>query len=76
MLGILPKALKQRQSHAFKKELEEIIKAWPDKDSKSSNPEVYENWLEMKKRIPYDMFIDVWDKYTEDDGTLIWKIRC
>ena len=50
-----------------RKELEEIIKAWPDKDGKSSNPEVYENWLEMKKRIPYDMFIDVWDKYTEDD---------
>ena len=40
---------------------------WPDKDGKSSNPEVYENWLEMQKHYPYDMFIGVWDKYTEDD---------
>ena len=36
-----------------RKELEEIIKAWPDKDGKSSNPEVYENWLEMQKQTPY-----------------------
>ena len=50
-----------------RKELEEIIKAWPDKDGKSSNPEVYENWLEMQKQYPYDMFIGVWDKYTKDD---------
>ena len=50
-----------------RKELEEIIKAWPDKDGKSSNPEVYENWFEMQKQTPYDMFIGVWDKYTEDD---------
>ena len=50
-----------------KKELEDIIKAWPDKDDKSLNPEVYENWLEMKKQIPTDMFTGIWDKYTEDD---------
>ena len=50
-----------------RKELEEIIKAWPDKDGKSSNPEVYENWLEMQKQTPYDMFVGVWDKYTKDD---------
>ena len=37
-----------------RKELEEIIKAWPDKDGKSSNPEVYENWLEMQKQYHYD----------------------
>ena len=49
-----------------RKELEEIIKAWPDKDGKSSNPEVYENWLEMQTQYPYDMFIGVWDKYTKD----------
>ena len=50
-----------------KKELEEIIKAWPDKDGKSLNPEDYENWLEMKKQIPTDIFTGIWDKYTEDD---------
>ena len=49
-----------------RKELEEIIKAWPDKDGKSSNTEAYENWLEMQKHYPYDMFIGVWDKYTND----------
>ena len=32
-----------------RKELEEIIKAWPDKDGRSSNPEVYENWIEMER---------------------------
>ena len=50
-----------------RKELEEIIKAWPDKDGKSSNPEVYENWLEMQKQYPTDMFFGVMDKYTKDD---------
>ena len=48
-------------------ELEEIIKAWPDKDGKSSNPEVYEDWLEMKKQIPTDMFVGVFDQYSKDD---------
>ena len=47
-------------------ELEEIIKAWPDKDGKSSNPEVYEAWLEQQKHLPLDMFEGVIDKYTED----------
>ena len=50
-----------------RKELEDIIKAWPDKDGNSSNPEVYENWLEMQKQYPYDMFIGVWDKHTNND---------
>ena len=50
-----------------KKELEEIIKAWPDKDGNSSNPEVYEDWLEMKKQIPTDMFVGVFDQYSKDD---------
>ena len=50
-----------------RKELEEIIKAWPDKDGKSSNPEVYENWLEMEKRTPTDIFVGVTDKYSKDD---------
>ena len=49
-----------------KKELEDIIKAWPDKDGKSSNPEVYENWLEKQKQYPSDMFAGVIDKYTND----------
>ena len=49
-----------------RKELEEIIKAWPDKDGKSSNPEVYEAWLEQQKQLPLDMFEGIIDKYTED----------
>ena len=49
-----------------RKELEDIIKAWPDKDGNSSNPEVYENWLEMQKQYPADMFFGVIDKYTND----------
>ena len=32
-----------------KHELEEIIKAWPDEDGKSSNPEVYNNWIEIER---------------------------
>ena len=48
-------------------DLEEIIKAWPDKDGKSSNPEVYEAWLEQQKQLPLDMFEGVIDKYSEGD---------
>ena len=50
-----------------KYDLEEIIKAWPDKDGNSSNPEVYEHWLEMKKQIPTDMFVGVLDQYTPNE---------
>ena len=32
-----------------KHELEEIIKAWPDKDGVSSNPEVYHKWIGMER---------------------------
>ena len=32
-----------------KYELEEIIKAWPDKDGVSSNPEVYHKWIAMER---------------------------
>ena len=32
-----------------KYELEEIIKAWPDKDGVSSNPEVYHKWITMER---------------------------
>ena len=28
-----------------KNELEEIIKAWPDEDGNSSNPEVFDKWI-------------------------------
>ena len=50
-----------------RKELEEIIKAWPDKDGNSSNPKVYEDWLEMKKQIHTDMFVGVFDQYSNDN---------
>jgi len=32
-----------------KYELEEIIKAWPDRDGVSSNPEVYHKWISMER---------------------------
>ena len=32
-----------------KYELEEIIKAWPDEDGNSSNPEIYNNWIELER---------------------------
>ena len=32
-----------------KYELEEIIRAWPDKDGNSSNPEIYNNWIELER---------------------------
>ena len=44
-----------------KYELEEIIEAWPDKDGVSSNPEVYQYWLEYRKKLPLDMFVGVID---------------
>ena len=50
-----------------RKELEEIIKAWPDKDGKSSNPAIYEAWLEQQKQLPFDMFEGVIDQPSEDD---------
>ena len=40
---------------------------WPDKDGKSSNPEVYEAWLEQQKQLPSDMFEGGIDKHIEDD---------
>ena len=47
-----------------KYELEEIIKAWPDKDGVSSNPEIYEYWLEYQKQLPRDMFLGVLNEDT------------
>ena len=32
-----------------KHELEEIIKAWPDENGNSSNPEIYNNWIELER---------------------------
>jgi hypothetical protein len=32
-----------------KQELEEIIKAWPDENGNSSNPDVYFKWIEMER---------------------------
>ena len=32
-----------------KHELEEIIKAWPDENGVSSNPEVYHKWIGMER---------------------------
>ena len=32
-----------------KQELEEIIRAWPDEGGNSSNPELYNHWIEMER---------------------------
>ena len=50
-----------------KYDIEEIIKAWPDKDGVSTNPEVYQYWLEYKKHPPLDMFVGVIDDYFKND---------
>ena len=41
-----------------KYDLEEIIKAWPDKDGKSSNPEVYENSRQFACILKKSFFVD------------------
>ena len=33
-----------------KKELENIIEAWPDDRGQSSNPELFESWIERERR--------------------------
>ena len=33
-----------------KNHLQEIIEAWPDEQGYSSNPEIYEAWLERERR--------------------------
>jgi hypothetical protein len=49
-LGIPPKALKREISMLSKFELEQIIEAWPDEQGTSSNPEIYDAWLERERR--------------------------
>jgi len=50
-----------------KYELEEIIRAWPDKDGISTNPEVHQAWLEQQKQLPLEMFEGVLEQYTVDE---------
>ena len=33
-----------------KQELEDLIKAWPDENGKTSDPDTYFNWLEKQRR--------------------------
>jgi len=33
-----------------KKELEDILKAWPDDEGRSRNPELFESWIERERR--------------------------
>ena len=33
-----------------KNHLKEIIEAWPDEQGNSSNPEIYEAWIERERR--------------------------
>ena len=42
---MVAKALKRVKIMLSKKQLEEIIKAWPDENGISSNPEVYDQWI-------------------------------
>ena len=50
-----------------KYELEEIIKAWPDKEGISSNPKVYEYWLEYQKQLPRDIFFGAFDQEDKEN---------
>ena len=38
-----------------RKQLEEIIKAWPDENGVSSNPEVYDQWIFSQNQYFVDM---------------------
>ena len=44
-----------------KYDIEEIIEALPDKNGVSSNPKIYQYWLEYQKTLPRDMFVGVLD---------------
>ena len=48
-LAMVAKALKRSKNMLSRKELEEIIKAWPDENGISSNPEVYDQWIFSQK---------------------------
>ena len=43
--AMVAKALKRSKNMLSRKQLEEIIKAWPDENGVSSNPEVYDQWI-------------------------------
>ena len=42
--AMVAKALKRSKNYVIEK-LEEIIKAWPDENGVSSNPEIYDQWI-------------------------------
>ena len=43
--AMVAKALKRVKIMLSRKQLEEIIKVWPDENGVSSNPEVYDQWI-------------------------------
>ena len=62
-LAMMAKALKRSKNMLSRKELEEIIKAWPDENGISSNPEIFHNWIEIERdhcrtRIRYALGYD------------------
>ena len=62
-----------------KYELEEIIKAWPDKDGVSSNPEVYNKWIGMERdhcmtRIRYALGLERIEGLSDRQYKLLEKL--
>ena len=43
-----------------RKQLEEIIKAWPDENGVSSDPQVYDQWILVKTNISWTKSILLW----------------
>ena len=75
---MMAKALKRSKNMLSKKELEEIIKAWPDENGISSNPEVFHNWIEIERdhcrtRIRYALGYDRIEALSERQYRLLEK---
>ena len=76
--AIVAKALKRSKNMLSRKELEEIIKAWPDENGISSNPEVFHNWIEIERdhcrtRIRYALGYDRIEALSERQYRLLEK---
>ena len=47
---MVAKALKRSKLMLTKQYIEDLIAAWPDEDGRSSNPEVFDAWVERERR--------------------------
>ena len=53
-----------------KNELEEIIKAWPDEDGNSSNPQVFDKWIFNQNQYFVDKVYNSHQQFQQN--TLYW----